>query len=247
MSTASSDDVYGRIVHHSSDLRHPSSPENCFPRELILAHRGLWLESAAGNSRDAFMSAARFGLGIETDLRDSSAGLVIAHDPPVASQPLTFEEFLIALSGWETSPGMLALNIKSDGLLPLIGAVISELDQREYFFFDMSVPELLRYARAGLPVAVRMSEYERYDPTLGEVIGGECRIWLDSFTHDWFLARDAVGDVIESALVAVVSPEIHGRDPRWVWDWVWDQRSSGFNVSICTDRPLEFLEWGSGN
>jgi hypothetical protein len=193
------------------------------------------------------LAAVVTGLGIETDVRDSPAGLVVSHDPPGDDQAFTLVKLLAMLRENLTAQGVLALNIKSDGLLPLIHEFLFELERHDFFFFDMSVPELLQYSQSGLPVAVRMSEYETYDLALSQRIGGPLRVWLDAFVHDWFTSSDSVADLLESAFVVVVSPEIHGRDPRWVWDWVWDRHSDGHTVSICTDRPLEFMAWGSGH
>lgn len=228
-------------------IGHDSPGGQRFPRERVIAHRGLWSASVPRNSREALSAAAGAGLGIETDIRDSPAGIVVSHDPPGIDHAATLLSFLEMVRESSRPPGVIALNVKSDGLLSFICDFTSELERYDFFFFDMSVPELLQYSRSGLPVAVRMSEYEPYDLALSQHIGRPIRIWLDSFVHDWFTSSGSVAHILESASVAVVSPEIHGRDPRWVWDWVWGCHRAGHTVSICTDHPLEFLRWESGH
>ena len=51
-----------------------------FRNDQVLAHRGLWNPNLTGNSVGALQKAARFGFGIETDLRNDSRGVWVAHD-----------------------------------------------------------------------------------------------------------------------------------------------------------------------
>lgn len=200
-----------------------------------------------GNDRTAIEAAAEAGLGIETDIRDAAAGICVSHDVPESAHVLPMACLLEVWSTATADPGILALNVKSDGLVPLLLKADRDWTERECFFFDMSVPELLQYARVGLPVAVRLSEFETWDQALVNALHQRPSVWLDSFTCDWFLSKAAVEGPWEDSFVGVVSPEIHGRDPRWVWDWIWDRHDGGSNVGVCTDRPLEFLGWGSGH
>ena len=57
--------------------------ETFTPSDFAYAHRGLWTDDGfSENSLDAFLAAARAGLGIEFDVRPASDGTpIIFHDP----------------------------------------------------------------------------------------------------------------------------------------------------------------------
>ena len=198
-------------------------------RSRIFAHRGLWDKELAPNSTDSIRAALRLGFSVETDLRDFGGRVVVSHDPvQLWEQPIDLGELRELKSG---SGGIFALNVKSDGLVPLLG-------KREpgEFFFDMSTPEVLKYSRADLPLALRISDLEEQSHPLG--VQGEW-LWIDSFQSDWFLQNsfffpDQVGAVL-------VSPELHGRDPSAAWDWLASMWSEIPNLCVCTDQPKEFF------
>ena len=106
------------------------------------------------------MAALGLGFGIETDVRDSTGRLVVAHDTPVGNE-LELAELVEAVQAYKSSLPI-AFNIKSDGLakpiLDLLGP--GYFSSAETFFFDMSVPQHLHYSRLNMPLAVRVSEYE---------------------------------------------------------------------------------------
>jgi len=90
---------------------------------IILAHRGLWQSPAEKNSRAALRRALEDGFGVETDIRDRAGQLVISHDPPQAEVP-TVAEFFEAYAEMG-APGILALNIKADGLQQLLADALA--------------------------------------------------------------------------------------------------------------------------
>jgi glycerophosphoryl diester phosphodiesterase len=194
-------------------------------KNRIYAHRGLW-GKAGKNSLDALLFAANSGYAIETDIRDFKNSIVISHDPVIDNPELNLSQ-LVGMNS------KFALNIKSDGLLPLIPDMLNQ--NFDYFFFDGSIPELYKYRHAGFNTAVRISEFERDLPWASS------RIWLDSFETDWWLTGAILERYSEKSEVIVVSPELHGRDKSKVWEFVHTQMQQGnTNVSICTDFPVEF-------
>ena len=211
-----------------------------FERHL-LAHRGLWGDSAPANSPTALARALQGGFGIETDLRDRDGRVVVSHDPPGEEA----EGFLESLSHWKElsvlNGAALALNIKSDGLLPLLSTELACLTNTHYFFFDMSFPQMREFSRAGQPIATRVSEYEPLDLSSSLHIGSPSRYWLDGFESDWWLEDSGINSICQTVPVAVVSPEIHGRDPRPVWTWFIEQIESGCDVVMCTDLPYDLF------
>lgn len=168
---------------------------------------------------------------METDIRDHLGSVVIAHDPVWQSDTLSLE-IVRALSA--DADGILALNVKSDGLAGLMGE-----PRPQEFFFDMSAPETLKYSKSGLQVALRLSDFEPFVSPSGVFCDW---IWLDSFQHDWFISS-SVQDLTGHGEVVVVSPELHGRDHLAVWSWLADNWAANPNLNICTDFPREFLRF----
>ena len=198
-----------------------------------LAHRGLWAEADERNTLAAFRGAFANGWGVELDVRDLDGALVISHDPPAAGA-LAFGAVVDA-----GCPGPIAVNVKSDGLEAMIADTLRDVDPARWFAFDMSVPDTLRYARAGLPYFSRHSDVEP-EPALYD---GSCGVWLDDFAGGFVTQARIAAHLDAGKHVAVVSPELHGREHAPVWDeWrTWDVWESD-RVHLCTDHPHQAEE-----
>lgn len=198
-------------------------------RQRIYCHRGQWSVKTEQNSFKALRDASDNGFGLETDVRDSHEKLVISHD--------AFLPPLLNLSEIASLNSPIALNVKSDGLLRHGRELISKIiEAPRSFVFDGSIPEMLQYKRIGANHALRLSEYETELPWLSGFI------WLDAFESDWWLRSDILQQLSEKQFVVVVSPELHSREYRGVWDAVTSEISKGNpNVGICTDKPIDFL------
>jgi hypothetical protein len=195
----------------------------------VLSHRGLWETPDQHNSESALLGSLRAGFGVETDVRDDDGALVISHDPPQGGElPLT--ALTDACAGARLP---LAVNVKADGLSGPLGQLLTSSGV-DWFAFDMSVPEMLRYARAGLPYFTRHSDVEP-DPVGYESAAG---VWLDAFHSDWFGPEDVRRHLDAGKRVALVSPELHGRPPTDVWNWLRElECSEDQDLMICTDHP----------
>lgn len=195
----------------------------------ILSHRGYWQAEAEKNAREAFAATLSAGFGTETDVRDAQGTLVVSHDPPAAAA-MRWNELLDMFQGRGLP---LAVNIKADGLSD---ALAHAFDGRaiEWFAFDMSGPETVRYMRAGLPYYTRHSDIEPA-PILYQKASG---VWLDAFEGDWFDTDDITAHLTEGKSVCVVSPELHGRDPDRVWQML-KRMGPHDNLSLCTDRAAD--------
>jgi hypothetical protein len=201
-------------------------------RVEILAHRGWWDRPEARNTLPALRRAFDAGLGVETDVRDCAGEILISHDPPAAAACVRFRDMLAAYAQ-AGRPGALALNVKADGLQPIVKGLLREFDIQSYFMFDMSIPDTLQWLNAGVRVFVRQSEYEP-TPALYDQAAG---VWIDGFKGDWY-SRDVIGGHLTAGKqVAVVSPEIHGRDPAAVWTVMKSVNREG--LWLCTDRVAE--------
>lgn len=192
--------------------------------QWILAHRGEWSEQVIANSTQSLENAFLHGYGIETDIRDLDGVLVISHDPCKGSEYDGFDKFL-------KKENRIAINIKSDGLVPLLESARDSINTSRSFVFDCSFPELLKFKRAGIDHAIRISEFEK------ELSWEPNYIWLDAFESDWWLNDKTTLDLIGKIPTVVVSPELHKRDHSKVWQKVLELRSTGLDISVCTDFP----------
>ncbi|CAM3023339.1 hypothetical protein JHFBIEKO_3119 [Methylobacterium mesophilicum] len=191
----------------------------------IISHRGWWHQPVEKNSTLAFQRSIAAGFGTETDVRDRSGGLVVSHDPP-EGDALPWGELLDLFSGTGLQ---LAVNIKADGLALSLAKAFESRDI-SWFAFDMSIPEMIRYAGAGLPFYTRHSDVEPEPILYREALG----VWLDGFRADWFGKHVIERHLAAGKAVCVVSPELHGRDPRNVWDWLLEMPGA---ITLCTDYP----------
>jgi hypothetical protein len=203
----------------------------------LLAHRGYWLTPEEKNALAAFERAFEHGWGAEIDVRDLDGELVVSHDTPRAGAlPLAA---VLDAHARLSAPGKLAINIKSDGLQEPLGHALAAADPDDWFLFDMSVPDALVSLKRRLPVFTRHSDVESVPAVYDESIG----VWLDDF-FGGFVTEDRIADHLAAGKrVAVVSPELHGRDHTSTWqawrEWgVW--REPG--VLLCTDHPAEARE-----
>ena len=198
----------------------------------ILSHRGLWLDVGEKNSALALARSFARRYGTETDLRDHNGTLVVSHDIATASS-LTADVFFELHAA--VHPDLpIALNIKSDGLQHLLLEQLRRFDVEDAFVFDMSIPDTLAWFKVGVQVFCRQSEYEP-DPVCYERCSG---VWLDCFHSEWW--DDSVIDrhLVNGKRVAIVSPDLHGRDPEPLWERLRAARyRSDERVMVCTDMP----------
>jgi hypothetical protein len=204
----------------------------------ILCHRGWWERPEEKNSPEALHRAFAAGLGVETDLRDFAGAVVVSHDPPT-HKGLDLDG-LLALHA--TAPHTtLALNVKADGLaVPAAKALADHGVSGAAFVFDMAVPDQLQWLRTDVATFTRHSDVEP-EPVLYLASDG---VWLDDFGPlRWWTAGHVQRHLDAGKRVAVVSPELHGRDHRDPWA---ELLAAGLHrhdrLALCTDLPAEALE-----
>lgn len=215
---------------------------------LFLAHRGLWVEPNERNSRSALQAAFAHGFGAETDIRDYDGRLVISHD--MATEHSIRLTDMLADYDAAGRPGVLALNIKSDGLTASLERELAVFEgmQEHVFVFDMSVPDTLHYLKSSIPVFTRFSEYEPVPP-LETCSQG---LWMDCFVDNWVDPEEVLRRLRKGQRLAVVSPELHKRN---IYEEYWymlreSLENSGIpsavinrNMMLCTDYPREASEF----
>ncbi len=219
----------------------------------ILCHRGWWSEPGGRNGEPAISRAITAGLGVETDLRDHRGEVVVSHDPPTSQIGLLNLDDLLKLVDVHGERGpergdhargtVLALNVKADGLAAPVSAALASActdSALDAFVFDMSVPDLRAWIRRGVPVFTRHSDLEP-SPVLYEQAAG---VWLDDFGfRPWWTARTVTTHLCAGKRVAIVSPELHGRDHRPIWDLILDaDLHHDPSVMLCTDLPGAALQ-----
>lgn len=208
----------------------------------ILAHRGYWRAAADKNSRAALARALSGGYGVETDLRDHCGQIVVSHDPIGNARAKVLNlEALLKID--RKNAGCLALNIKADGLAALVARSLKKARANNYFCFDMSIPETLKYLRAGLRCYARQSEHERVPALYARARG----VWMDQFDSDWIKPDDVRAHLRRGKSAALVSPELHGRGHLAFWRRLRAadmHRQNG--VALCTDYPDEAREFFQG-
>lgn len=203
----------------------------------IIAHRGFWKTEEEKNTLAAFERAFSNGYGIETDIRDFDGQAVISHNP--ADKHCLLMTDMLELWKKYGKPA-LALNVKADGLYLLLEDIFKEygLTEKNYFLFDSSVPEQYIYIKRGYNIFTRSSEFEETISFWEQSKG----VWLDQFTE-----CDHIADTVEKLLVSgktvsVVSPELHKRDNKAVWELLKKYKDKD-NLILCTDTPKEAEEY----
>ena len=201
----------------------------------IISHRGFWDNSNQMNTLDSFEKSFQLGFGIETDLRDLGGEIVISHDIPKNGAP-TLKSFFEMYKDFQNEP-KLALNIKADGLAKEIIKLIQIYNIKNYFLFDMSVPDGLTYIKLGMNTFTRNSEYEIMPAFIDEAKG----IWLDQFNSKWFSKDDLLKFISLDKEICIVSPELHNRE--YINEWIeykeYLDEIGNHDVMLCTDYPEE--------
>lgn len=205
---------------------------------IVLSHRGYWNAARERNMPVAFQCSFDLGFGTETDVRDCRGELLISHDMPRGDE-LTLARFL-ALHGGRPLP--LAINIKSDGLAAALADAMRRCAVRDWFVFDMSVPDLRNHLAAGNPVFTRMSEHEREPAFLEQAQG----VWLDMFDGQWYDGALVAALLHRGKRVCVVSSELHGAPPGALWASLLAVADHP-GLMLCTDVPEAARQYFSGS
>lgn len=207
----------------------------------IISHRGCWNEEADKNSLEAMVRSFNLGFGIETDVRDFCGSLCVSHDPIKNSEETySIDDLFSEYTKKDLNHTSLALNVKADGISSQLSRSLQKFNIQNYFVFDMSIPETLRYLKLQIPFFSRQSEYE-LTPVLYEACSG---IWIDAFDRIWYNEETLVGHISNNKKIAIVSEELHGRNhlPHWRYlnELSIDLKSK---LILCTDLPVQAFKF----
>lgn len=195
----------------------------------IISHRGYWKSSSEKNTSIAFERSFDLGFGTETDVRDYAGRLVVSHDIPGGNE-ISWEDFLAIHARHRDLP--LAVNIKADGLAMPLKKLMSDSGVKDWFVFDMSIPDMRSYFQAGVQVFARMSEVEISPAWLSAASG----VWLDAFDSQWYSLSTIAELLNDGKRVCVVSPELHGRQHDDCWNML-KPLADHPSLMLCTDYP----------
>lgn len=202
---------------------------------LILSHRGYWKKSSEKNKLEAFKCSFGSGFGTEFDVRDYCGKLVVSHDMP-DKYSLDLRKFfdLYVKYGGEL---YLAINIKADGLQKLLLNLLNEYKVKNYFVFDMSVPDALGYVRSGIKFFARQSEFEEKPSLYAKAAG----VWMDELKQHWIKNAEIQEHLRQGKRVCVVSPDLHKRPHFSAWKEYkkFITNADTNKLMLCTDFPEE--------
>lgn len=205
---------------------------------IILAHRGYWNNKIINNSPEALYTALENGFGFESDIRDYAGKMVISHDiATVESQEA--EEVFKWLHEYNDKY-CFAINIKADGLKDIIQSFLIKYSIKNYFLFDMSVPQMVEFRDVGLRYFTRQSEVEP-EPCMYEDAAG---VWVDGYWGTDWITEDLLRKHIDAGKeICLVSPDLHGNSYTEFWTRVKKWRIDSNYVLLCTDHPDEAKEF----
>ncbi|MFV8270508.1 hypothetical protein ACNQGP_11330 [Flavobacterium sp. GT2N3] len=205
----------------------------------IISHRGYWKAEEEKNKLISFDRSFKLGFGTETDVRDYRGELVISHDIPDENS-MSLDVFFKLYNTNCNSALTLALNIKSDGLQLKLKNKLLEFGIENYFVFDMSIPDTLGYLKNNITTFSRHSEYEPIPAFFSESKG----IWLDAFGSIWFDDKIILDHIKKGKKVAIVSPELHKRNPIEFWEYLKiNKLHQSEDIILCTDIPEDAIEF----
>ncbi|MCR4641866.1 MAG: hypothetical protein K5697_07540 [Lachnospiraceae bacterium] len=139
------------------------------------------------------------------------------------------------------SDAPIALNIKADGIQTMIAAALEKQPIKDYFFFDMSNPEMVLYRKCGMPYFTRQSDIEK-ECVLYENAQG---VWIDGFMTSGWIDETILRKHLDAGKrISIISEEIHGRNNERLWKLLRDTglcRESG--LMLCTDTPVQAVRF----
>jgi len=200
----------------------------------------LILHRANNPSLKKFKDCFSNKVGFEIDVRDFDGELIIAHDPVVDSRDHTTLKEFFEIYNQHKCNNVIAINIKACGLGQILKSLLIKFNIKNYFVFDMAVPDILGYIKSDIKFFTRQSEFES-NPSFYEKAEG---VWLDEFTDHWINEEAIMKHINNGKKVAIVSPELHSRNYKEIWQEykkiIKDNKLNDNNLMICTDFPEEF-------
>lgn len=171
-------------------------------------------------------------LGIEFDVRESSLGIAVTHDPWTPGPSLN--EFLEAQKGRP----FYIVNIKCEGIECRVLDCLSRHGITNFFLLDCSFPSIVKLSSNGeTRLAIRRSEYEEIPTSLY----GKVRwVWIDCFSKIPVSHEECQMLRANGFKLCFVSPELHGR-PNDLLDY--GIQMAGCVDMVCTKFPTAWSDF----
>ncbi len=174
-------------------------------------------------------------LGIEVDLRDFGAEIVLAHDPFLGG-----ELFSVFLENYRHA--FIILNIKSERIEFRVLELLRHYDITEYFFLDCSFPMVITLGGQGEKrIALRYSEYESLESI--RIMSGKISwVWVDCFTR-MPMTRCEFEELKQMGLkICLVSPELQSQ-PEKLEEHIDYLRSNNMHPDMVCSKLYNLEKW----
>ena len=168
--------------------------------------------------------------GIELDIRSIEGKVSVTHDITLTAP--TFKNWLD-----NYNHGLLALNVKEDGLEEQILKLLADYGISNYFFLDQPFPTLRKCLEKGISSAIRISEHENFPESINLEMDW---VWVDSFYGNWDRVFEKIVEIENDKLrYCLVSPELQKRAPDYEIEQICKKiESYGIKVeAVCTKFP----------
>lgn len=166
--------------------------------------------------------------GIELDLRYEDKNIILQHEPFETGE--LFTDFLKFYRHQ-----LIILNVKSEGIESKILEILNQHQIKNYFFLDLSLPFLVKYAREGEKnIAIRFSEFEPLEFVLS-FAGLLDWIWVDCFTK-MPLNESNYAILKKHFKICLVSPELQNHPKENIL--TYKKQLKNFQIdAVCTKFP----------
>ena len=166
--------------------------------------------------------------GVEVDVRSNGKELYIHHD--AFGEGELFEDWLV-----HYRHNGLILNTKCEGMEEALMEMMEKRGIEDYFFLDLSLPFLIKYAKRGLKnIAVRYSAFEPLD-FVKKFKGMVDWVWVDCFNGIPINPQE-IEELNAYFRVCLVSPELQGSELSKVQEF--KKLYSSLTIdAVCTKRP----------
>jgi len=166
--------------------------------------------------------------GVELDLRSEGDTIIIHHDPFNTGE--NFEEYLAHFHH-----DFIILNTKEEGLEARLLELMDAHSIENYFFLDLSLPFLVKYARKGIrKIAIRYSQFEpiEFVSKFKDLVDW---VWVDCF-DGVPPNRDTLIQLSKMFKICLVSPELQGFSEDYLYQY--NDAIKGLDIAaVCTKKP----------
>lgn len=177
--------------------------------------------------------------GIECDVREYNKSLILSHDPYLEGE--YFKDFIKNFKH-----KFIIINIKSMGISFDILNILIENNITNYFFLDLSVPEIILLKNKTNKIAVRLSEYEPLEQVL-LYKNIASWVWIDCF-NDLYLDINKYKILKDNNFkICLVSPELQYKDTEEIIKYKNILYEKNIFVDMICTKKQNIEKWSYDN